>query len=225
MARLQTHQLAYRFEVLIRRALRGRKNIDPIIKTLAEDLIEEVPAEAYEAKSPADAGYLIWNGATSRTRCEEMQHELLSAHLSLKPGTPIHILMTNPGGSFEAGMAVIATIYRIRRQKRIVNITVTGEACSMGGVILQAADHRAAEDGTILMLHDIHYGGVHARSDFHVDEKEGVDIASSAIFALFEHRTGKPASYWKGRTDRKDLYLSAREALKEGLLDEVLKRP
>lgn len=225
MPRLYSHELAYKLEAIAKRALRGRRNVAPIIDQMVADMMFEVPTEAFDPKAPSDNGYLFWTGETKNKTALEMQYELMSMHLGLKPGVKINLLMSNCGGYISSGTAVISTIYHMRREKRVVNITVSGDACSMGSVILQAGNHRAAEEGTILMIHNPSMDPGYGRIDYHEDTMRGLRIDRDAIYAIYAHRSGKPVSYWRDRVDRKDVYLTPKEALAEGLLDEVLKRP
>jgi ATP-dependent protease ClpP protease subunit len=225
MARLYAQELAFYFESVLKRRLRGRKNIAPIIDDIVREMMEQVPTEAFDAKVPADQGYLFWTGDTTDESALEMQLELMSAHLGLKVGVPIQLLMSNCGGFISSGMAVISTIYKMRRDKRVVNVTVSGDACSMGSVILQAADRRLAEEGTLLMIHNPSMDPGWGRIDYLDDAMRGLRIERDVIFAMYAHRSGKPVSYWRERMERREVYMTAKEALSEGLIDEVLKRP
>jgi ATP-dependent protease ClpP protease subunit len=71
---------------------------------------------------------------------------LLEAHSS----APIRIIMNNPGGAEYHGLAIYDAI---RACKSHVTIDVYGMAMSMGGVILQAADHRRMSPNARFMFH------------------------------------------------------------------------
>lgn len=76
-------------------------------------------------------------------------------HLLEKTGPngdrPIHIMMNNPGGCMINGMAIYDAI---KAAKNHVTITVYGDACSMGCIILQAADERILAPHSVVMFHE-----------------------------------------------------------------------
>jgi ATP-dependent Clp protease protease subunit len=63
---------------------------------------------------------------------------------------PIYIKMENVGGSVTSGMGIYDAI---KNCKNHVTITVYGEACSMGCIILQAADKRILSKHAVTMFH------------------------------------------------------------------------
>jgi len=225
MPRIYSHELAYKFEREIRKALRGRANLDALVAELVPELVDAVPSEAYEAKEPADAGYLFWTGDTNEVRAVDMQRDLMSAHLSLKPKIPIQLQASNTGGSSHAGLAVISTIHQIRRAGRTVNVHVSGDASSMGSIILQAANRRTIEEFGMLMLHESSWAMDQESHYIHADTVAGAEKERAAICRLYSQRSGKTVQYWLDRIHRRDLYLNAREALDEGLVDAILPVP
>jgi len=63
---------------------------------------------------------------------------------------PINIIMNNPGGDEYHGMAIFDAI---KNCKSHVTITVFGMGCSMGSIILQAADERIVTENSRVMIH------------------------------------------------------------------------
>jgi ATP-dependent Clp protease protease subunit len=64
---------------------------------------------------------------------------------------PITIYLDTLGGDWYHGMGIYDTIQALRSH---VTIIVVGSACSMGSVILQAADLRVMAPHSVLMIHD-----------------------------------------------------------------------
>lgn len=64
---------------------------------------------------------------------------------------PIIIYMNNPGGDFYHGMGIFNAITNCKSH---VEIICYGSACSMGSIILQAADTRTLSEDCVLMIHD-----------------------------------------------------------------------
>lgn len=83
----------------------------------------------------------------------EMFNHLLKGitYLDSVNARPITIHLNTMGGDWYHGMAMFRAIRACRSYVRIV---VWGYACSMGSVILQAADSRIIAQSCILMIHD-----------------------------------------------------------------------
>lgn len=148
----------------------------------------------------------------------ERMHTL---HNELPPETPIQLLISCSGGYADQGGAIQSMVGMIRRDGRKVNGHVLGCAQSYGFNILQECDHRTAEALALLMAHEcqsVSDGSTSAR-------KIAVEFEEKLNLLDFEHwasRTGKPVDYYRERCAGRNWYLTAREALAEGLLDAVL---
>lgn len=133
-------------------------------------------------------------------------------------GDPAQILLNTPGGSVVDGLAIHDLLSALDNH---LTIRVVGEACSMGAVILQAADHRAMAKHAVLMLHD----GSQETGEMTVRDLEKYTAARkkdrAMFYRIFADRTGKPAKHFRTRMAN-DWYLYAKEALTEGLVDEIL---
>jgi ATP-dependent Clp endopeptidase proteolytic subunit ClpP len=70
--------------------------------------------------------------------------------LDSKSADPIEVLMINPGGDFEAGLAIYDAIQLCRSP---ITVKIFGYAYSMGAVILQAADERILAPNARIMIH------------------------------------------------------------------------
>jgi ATP-dependent Clp protease, protease subunit len=130
---------------------------------------------------------------------------------------PITIIMNCPGGNVVDGLAIYDAICA---SKSHVTIQVLGEASSMGAFILQAADHRQMYPFSRLMLHD---GSISVAGN-HVDVEKSIEHEKYWRFRMYkmlEHRTGVSSQYWK-RKMQTDWFLSAEQALKEKLIDEII---
>lgn len=135
---------------------------------------------------------------------------------------PIRVIMSNPGGSEVHGMAIYDAI---RSCKNHVTVTVYGDACSMGCIILQAADERILMPHAIVMFHM----GYESHGDNHPEivrkwvkfnEKYAV-----ALDAILMERIREKHPRFKGKTFKEmnlfDTILTAQEAVELGLADKV----
>jgi ATP-dependent Clp protease protease subunit len=130
---------------------------------------------------------------------------------------PITLIINCPGGNVDDGWAIYDAI---QSSKAPIIAQVLGQASSMGAIILQAAQVRQAYPFTRLMLHDGWVGAAGNARDVEANiEVSRLDRYRS--YQIFAKRTGKPSSYWS-RKMAKDYFLSADQALEEGLIDEII---
>ena len=223
-----THQsLEYRFGRIILGRLRTKRVPDAraLADDLAQRLMEEVPTGAFDAADPFDAGLITFGSDVTENAVLELNHQLRSAHLTLKKGVPIRVLLNSFGGNVFDGLTVVSTMQEIQREGRDVDVHVAGCAMSMGSVILQAGTKRTIDAHGFLMLHEIGYGVEHTKTSLHADMLEEVRALQRATFALYSARTGKPVEYYLKKFDRRDWTMTAAEALEERLVDEIIAAP
>lgn len=134
----------------------------------------------------------------------------------------ITIIMNNPGGDVNHGLAIYDAI---RACKSHVTIKVFGHAMSMGSVILQAADERIMAPTASQM---IHYGSLgvdkEAKTVYKiVDEMKRIDKWMEEMY-LAKIKEKQP-HYTKQRLERMlnhDTFLTAKQSVELGLADKVL---
>ena len=129
----------------------------------------------------------------------------------------ITVFLNSSGGSVVDGFAVFDVM---SLSKAHVTIQVFGEAASMAAVILQAADSRQMAPNASLMLHDGYAAGEAVARDF---ERHASDLRKcrERRYRIFAERSGKSVDYFRRRMAH-DWFLTAREALKEGLIDQII---
>lgn len=223
MARVPTHLIAYAFERKIISKLRAAKVPKPaaIAEILVPELIDEIPIEAFDPKSAWEQGILYFHGDVEEDHVRYTQEYLTEAHVNAKPDAPLTLYLSSFGGCVMTGLALASTIQEIRRSGRRVNIHIQGCAMSMGSIIAQVADHRSIEPSAWLMIHEISGSVMESKTSTMRDEAEFMDRLEQQVFALYTARTGKPIEYWRKKMHRRDWFLTAAEALEEGLVDEV----
>jgi ATP-dependent Clp protease protease subunit len=125
---------------------------------------------------------------------------------------PVIVELTSYGGDTYVGLAMYDAIIST---DMFVRVHVKGPAMSMGAVLLQAGDRRVADASAIIMVHygfDVNESGTQARINRAVDKR---------VRDIFQRRTKKSArtiNAWHNA----DTYFTAADALKAGLLDEVI---
>jgi ATP-dependent Clp protease protease subunit len=138
---------------------------------------------------------------------------------SIDPAKDIMIYMNTPGGSVYAGLGVYDTMQYISPD---VATICTGMAASMGAVLLCAGTKgkRSALKHSRVMIHQP-MGGVQGQaSDIEITARE-IKKIKHELYQIISDHSGKPfKTVWKDG-DR-DYWMDAEEALKYGMIDEVL---
>ena len=140
---------------------------------------------------------------------------------------PIIILMNNPGGDVDHGMAIYDSIAACKNH---VTIKVRGNAMSMGGYILQAANKRIMSPNSNFMFHIGYdgYGRNHPkviRQWIKFNEAEGKKLDKILLDKINAKRDkDNKAHMSKGHFDKLndfDQILTAAETVEWGLADKI----
>ena len=124
-----------------------------------------------------------------------------------------------PGGSVKSGLSMVDVMDYISAGIRTVN---TGMAASMGSILLGAGTKgkRSSLRFSKVMLHQSSGGFRGNIQDAEIDMKEWKEV-NEILFKLLGSYCGKtPAQVKKDAT--RDFWLSAEEAVKYGIIDEVI---
>lgn len=135
---------------------------------------------------------------------------------------PIMIVMNNPGGDVNHGLAIYDAIKACRSH---VTVKVFGYAMSMGSIILQAADERIMSENASQM---IHYGTMgiqsHVKTVYkHADESKRIDKWMETMY-LNKIKEKNP-HFTLARLQRMlhhDTFLTAKQSVELGLADKIL---
>lgn len=170
----------------------------------------------------------VWiPGRTLYIECPEgeVDHStFLKAHKGLtilaRTAEPLDIILNCPGGSVTDGMGIYDAITAL---PNYVTIKVYGQAASMGAVILQAADKRVMTPHAKLLFHD----GTNTAAEMHLRDIEVYATESKYLreetYDILAQRTGRKKSYFRRKLAH-DWRLTATDAIKEGLADELVTR-
>ena len=137
------------------------------------------------------------------------------------PDKDIHLYINSPGGSVTAGMSIYDTMQFIKPD---VSTICIGQACSMGALLLAggAAGKRYCLPHSRMMIHQPLGGFQGQASDIEIHAREILTIRERLNRILAEH-TGQPIDVIARDTDR-DNFMSGEEAVKYGLIDQVLNK-
>ena len=131
----------------------------------------------------------------------------------------ISIYINSPGGVVTAGMAIYDTMQFL---KCPITTYCVGQAASMGAVLLAAGTKgkRFALPNSRIMIHQPLGGAQGQATDIEIQTNEILRMKKNLNEILAFH-TGKPVKTVEKDTDR-DFFMSAAEAVKYGLVDEVV---
>jgi ATP-dependent Clp protease, protease subunit len=140
---------------------------------------------------------------------------------SENPDKDIHFYINSPGGSVTAGMAIYDTMQFIKPN---ISTLCIGQAASMGSFLLAAGEKgkRFCLPNSRVMIHQPMGGFRGQASDVEIHAREILYLKQRLNKMLAQH-TGQPVETIERDTDR-DNFLSAEDAVKYGLVDQVLEK-
>ena len=135
------------------------------------------------------------------------------------PEKDIFFYINSPGGVVTAGMAIFDTMNYIRPDVATICI---GQAASMGAFLLSSGEKgkRYALPHARIMMHQPSGGAQGQASDIVIQAEEIVRMKKE-LNEILAKNTGQTFKTLERDTDR-DNFLSAKEALDYGVIDEVL---
>jgi len=135
------------------------------------------------------------------------------------PDKDIYLYINSPGGSITAGMAIYDTMQYIKPD---VSTICVGLAASMGAFLLTAGakGKRFALPNSEIMIHQPLGGFQGQATDIDIHAKRILRTKEN-LNKILSERTGQPLEKIKKDVER-DYFMSAVEAQKYGLIDEVI---
>lgn len=153
---------------------------------------------------------------------DQMANVIVAQLLFLEADDPekdIFLYINSPGGSIVAGMAIYDTMQYIKPD--VCTICV-GMAASMGSILLTAGQKgkRKALPNSEVMIHQP-LGGTQGQATDIAIHAEHIIKTKEKMNRILSERTGQPLEKIAQDVER-DYYMSAEEALKYGIIDEVI---
>jgi len=138
------------------------------------------------------------------------------------PEKDINLYVNTPGGSVTAGLGIYDTMQYV---KPPINTICLGQAASMGAFLLTAGTKgkRFALPNARVMIHQPMGGFQGQATEIDIHAREILKIRERLNEIMAKH-TGQPLEKIAQDTER-DYFLSAEEAKRYGLIDEVITRP
>lgn len=160
------------------------------------------------------------NGAVEDPMSATIVAQLLFLE-SENPDKDIYMYINSPGGSITAGMAIYDTMQYIKPKVATVCI---GQACSMGSLLLTAGEkgRRCALPNARIMIHQPLGGYRGQATDIEIYAKEMLRV-KKRMNEIYSYHTGQKIAIVEKNVER-DNHMTAEEALKFGIIDEVINR-
>ena len=140
---------------------------------------------------------------------------------SADPSKDIQIYMNTPGGSVHAGLGIYDTMQYISPD---IATICTGMSASMGAVLLAAGTtgKRSALTHSRVMIHQPMGGAQGQAIDIEITAREIIKLKKE-LYEIIAKHTGNTYKKIEKDSDR-DYWMTAEEAKKYGMIDEVLVR-
>ncbi|MDP3991678.1 MAG: ATP-dependent Clp endopeptidase proteolytic subunit ClpP [Candidatus Colwellbacteria bacterium] len=197
------------------------KNFEQFNQYLIPTVIEKSPSgeRAYDIYSRLLKDNIIFLGGPIN---DPVANAVIAQMLFLQSQDPkktIQLYINSPGGSVTAGMAIYDTMQYVKPD---ISTLCIGIAASMGAFLLAAGakGKRHALPNSEVLLHQVMGEAGGQAADIEITARQIVKTKEKMNKLLAKH-TGQPLSRVEKDTDR-DFWLSAEEAKKYGLIDEVI---
>ncbi|MFC2096194.1 ATP-dependent Clp endopeptidase proteolytic subunit ClpP [Bacteroidota bacterium] len=140
---------------------------------------------------------------------------------STDPSKDIQIYMNTPGGGVHAGLGIYDTMQYINPD---IATICTGMAASMGAVLLAAGTpgKRSALTHSRVMIHQPMGGAQGQAADIEITARE-IQKLKKELYDILAKHSGSTFKKIEKDSDR-DYWMTAEEAKKYGMIDEVLHR-
>ena len=134
----------------------------------------------------------------------------------------IQLYINSPGGSVTAGLAIVDTMNFVKSD---ISTICVGIAASMGAVLLSAGQKgkRFALPNSEVMIHQVMGGAEGQASDIAINAKH-ILRTKEILNKMLAKNTGQKVEQIDKDSDR-DYYMTADEAKKYGIIDEIVAKP
>ncbi len=194
-------------------------NVDKAVRDRKEELAHPKYSHIYEFTSEVNSSSV-----------DSCMREL-NIWSQLDPGCDIEVIFTSPGGGVFAGMKLYDYLQYLKTRGHKLTCGTRGYAASMGGILLQAGDHRWCGRESWVLIHEVSAAAVGKVGEMD-DEMKLVHMMCDRVLDIFaagcakakkEKTAKKPLTraQLKTRWNRKDWWLSSNQALDYGIVDEV----
>ncbi len=163
---------------------------------------------------------LVLHGELNEELCNKICKRLL--YLQQQGKEEITVVLNSVGGEVYHGLLIYNTLEDLKRSGIKVIMEARGVCASMAVVILQGASVRKASKYTRFLLHEVSSWAYGKASEVK-EESEELEKVNSMLDEIIALRSKLTLRQLKKKTKKRNWWLSAEEALKYELIDEVVK--
>ena len=197
--------------------------VDQIISSVTPYIIEErqLNVAQMDVFSRLMMDRIIFLGTAINDQVANIIQAQLLFLESVDSSKDISIYINSPGGSVYAGLGMYDTMQFIKPE---IATICTGMAASMGAVLMCAGQKgkRSALPHSRIMIHQPMGGAQGQASDIEITAREILKLKEELYQIIAEH-SGQKIEKVNNDSDR-DYWMKAEEALKYGMIDEILVR-
>ena len=196
----------------------------PIRNTLIPTIIDKTPTgeRAYDIYSRLLEDRVIFLGEGIDSHVANVVIAQLLFLEKQDPKAPITLYVNSPGGHVTAGLAIYDTMQYIKCD--VITIAI-GLAASMGSIILAGGTKgkRYSLPNSEIMIHQPLGGAEGQAADIAIAAKH-ILRTGETLYGILAKHSGQTIEQVKKDSDR-DNFMTAKEALKYGLIDKVINNP
>lgn len=189
---------------------------------MEEEVIKQMTFENFNAaKEREKKGILLINGPFTPLMMENIAFKLLS--LAENKNIPEITLYINSNGgyvdSFNPLMDIIDTI------KKPVSTIVLGKAYSAGAMLLLCGHkgHRFAYKNAEILIHEVADFPGYAKNTQTQHNAKNLDRINNLLISIIKERTKmKKEEIYKYMHSNSDIFITAKEALRYGIIDKII---
>lgn len=169
-------------------------------------------------KKLSDVGiYLFWEEFNPKS-CRELATFIIETNIKKDKPETITIVINSSGGKLSSLFGIIDII---EGSNIPINTIVTGMACSCGLLLAMSGNHRIATPNAMIMSH--HFSGLGV-GNFHnlVSNRKKEDFLDKIILNHYIRYTNLTEKIIREKLIKEtDSWITAKEALEFGIIDEV----
>lgn len=165
-------------------------------------------------------GILVLHGELNEELCNKICKRLL--YLQQLGQKKIEIILNSVGGEVYHGLLIYNTLEDLRAHGIEIIIEARGVCASMAVVILQGASLRKASKYTRFLLHEVSSWAFGKASEVK-EESQELEKVNKMLDEIVTNRSKLTPKQLRKKTKKRDWWISAEEALKYGLIDEIIK--
>jgi len=166
-----------------------------------------------------DKGIFIFQREVSSESLEKIMRKILELHFDENFIEPIQIMLNSPGGTLNAGFALIDLMKFIKNPVRTIAM---GEIASMGTMIFMAGDQRIITSNTSVMIHHFSTSTYGTYFDLKAESKVWEQIHKRVIkFFIDNSKYRSEKQIRKHLLLEQDNWLTPEDMIEHGLADHI----